>query len=93
MKKQDSCLKLLVAKSLSGPQYLTDHKVKLIVHIKNPNEREDNFSLSYSLELCKEILGAIHSTKIQTGPTVKSGPPQKVDQFFRNFSGWTEAIH
>ena len=33
MKKQDSCLKLLVAKSLSGPQYLTDHKVKLIVHI------------------------------------------------------------
>ena len=28
---------------------------------------------------------AIHSTKIPTGPTGKSGPPQKVDQFFRNF--------
>ena len=30
--------------------------------------------------------GAIHSTKIPTGPTGKSSPPQKVDQFFRNFS-------
>ena len=38
-------------------------------------------------------LGAIHSTKIPTGPTGKSGPPQKVDPFFRNFSGWTEPIH
>ena len=38
-------------------------------------------------------LGAIHSTKIPTAPTGKSGPPQKVDQFFRNFSGWTEPIH
>ena len=27
-------------------------------------------------------LGAIHSTKIQTGPTGKRGPPQKVDLFF-----------
>ena len=38
-------------------------------------------------------VGAIHSTKIQTGPTGKRGPPQKVDQFFRNFSGWTEPTH
>ena len=38
-------------------------------------------------------LGAIHSTKIPTGPTGKSGPPQKVDPFFRNFSGLTEPIH
>ena len=30
-------------------------------------------------------LGAIHSTKIQTGPTGKRGPPQKVDQFFETF--------
>ena len=37
--------------------------------------------------------GAIHSTKIQTGPTGKRGPPQKVDLFFQNFSGWTEPIH
>ena len=38
-------------------------------------------------------LGAIHSSKSPTGPTGKSGPPQKVDQFFRNFSAWTEPIH
>ena len=37
--------------------------------------------------------GAIHSTKIPDVPTGKSGPPQKVDPFFRNFSGWTEPIH
>ena len=37
--------------------------------------------------------GAIHSTKIPTGPTGKRGPPQKADPFFRNFSGWTEPIH
>ena len=40
-----------------------------------------------------KIMGAIHSTKIQTGPTGKRGPPQKVDPFFRNFSSWTEPIH
>ena len=39
-----------------------------------------------------QTLGAIHSTKIPTGPTGKRGPPQKVDPFFRNFSGWTEPI-
>ena len=38
-------------------------------------------------------MDAIHSTKIPTGPTRKRGPPQKVDPFFRNFSGWTEPIH
>ena len=37
--------------------------------------------------------GAIHSTKIPTGATGKSGPPQMVDPFFRNFSGWTEPFH
>ena len=40
-----------------------------------------------------ETGGAIHSTNIQTGPTGKRGPPQKVDLFFRNFSGWTDPIH
>ena len=30
-----------------------------------------------------ESWGAIHSTKIPTGPSGKSGPPQKVDAFFR----------
>ena len=38
-------------------------------------------------------MGAIHSTKIPTSPTGKRGPTQKVDPFFRNFSGWTEPIH
>ena len=37
--------------------------------------------------------GAIYSTKIPTSLTGKSGPPQKVDQFFRKFSGRTEPIH
>ena len=41
----------------------------------------------------REFKDAIHSTKIQTGPTGKRGPPQTVDLFFRNFSGWTEPIH
>ena len=41
----------------------------------------------------QEPMGAIHSTKIPTGPTGKSGPPQNVDPFSRNFSGWTEPIH
>ena len=40
-----------------------------------------------------EYWGAIHSTKIPTGPTGKIGLPQKVDQFFWHFSGWTEPIH
>ena len=31
------------------------------------------------------ILGGIYSTKIPTGPTGKSGPPQKVDPFFETF--------
>ena len=40
-----------------------------------------------------KIKGAIHPTKIPTGLTGKRGPPQKLDPFFRNFSGWTEPIH
>ena len=35
----------------------------------------------------KTRLAAIHSTKNQTGPIGKSGPPQKVDQFLRSFFG------
>jgi len=35
--------------------------------------------------------GMVHFHR--TGPTEKSGPPRKVDHFFRNFSGWTEPIH
>ena len=41
----------------------------------------------------RNLWGAIHSTKTPTGPTGKSGPPQKVDPFFWNFSSWTELIH
>jgi len=35
--------------------------------------------------------GTVHFDR--AGPTEKSDPPRKVDQFFRNFSGWTEPIH
>ena len=35
--------------------------------------------------------GTVHFDR--TGPTKKSGPPRKVDHFFRNLSGWTEPIH
>ena len=45
-------------------------------------------SILYRILQWTDLWGAIHSTKIQTGPTGKRGPPQKVDQFFRNFSGW-----
>ena len=41
----------------------------------------------------RNLWSAIDTTKIPTGPTGKSGPPQKVDPFFRNFCGWTEPIH
>ena len=37
-------------------------------------------------------MGAIHSTKIPTGPTGKSGLPQKVDQFFRSLRSWRYCI-
>ena len=47
----------------------------------------------YRLDSRMQVWGAIHSTKIPTGPTGKIGPPQKVAQLFRNFSGWTEPIH
>ena len=33
------------------------------------------------------------ATEIPTGPIGKSGSPKTVNQFFRNFSGWTEPIH
>ena len=50
-------------------------------------------AIHYFKRYTTKIVGAIHSTKIPTGPTGKSGPPQKVDPFFRNFSGWTVPIH
>ena len=39
-------------------------------------------------------MGAIHSTKIPTDPTEKSGPPQKVDQFFSKLFllDWTDKL-
>ena len=39
-----------------------------------------------------QILAGKWARSIQPKPE-KGGPPQKVDQFFRNFSGWTEPIH
>ena len=37
--------------------------------------------------------GHVPFNQIPTGPTGKSGPPQKVDPFFQNFSDWTKPIH
>ena len=41
----------------------------------------------------EDTVGRDPFSKIPTGPTAKRGPPQKVDPFFRNFSGWTEPSH
>ena len=51
--------------------------------------------LQVALIIWDTYLCPIHSTKtmIAIGPTGKSDPPQKVDQFLRNFSGWIEPIH
>ena len=54
---------------------------------------QSTFRLAYLAGHVMKVWGAIHSTKIPTGSTGKRGPPQKVDPFFRNFSGWTEPIH
>ena len=54
---------------------------------------DDDDALSRRTMHVLGTMGAIHSTKIPTGPTGKIGPPQKVDPFFRNFSGWIEPIH
>ena len=53
------------------------------------------FAFQHESAVLHQLLksGAIHSTKIPSGLTGKSGPPQKVDQFFRNFCCWTEPIH
>ena len=56
-------------------------------------DREKKTESAHQLVTKTEFRGAIHSTKIPTGPTGKRGPPQKMDPFFRNFSGWTEPIH
>ena len=40
-----------------------------------------------------EVLGLRMVHFDRTGPTEKSGPPRKVDRFFRNFSSWAEPIH
>ena len=55
--------------------------------------RDMKDSWNSALDLLVYSKSAIHSTKVPTGPTGKSGPPQKVDPFFRNFSGWNEPIH
>ena len=60
--------------------------------IRNPSSTGKESGIQYLESGNPESKGAIHSTKIQTGPTGKRGPPQKEDQFFRNFSGWTEPI-
>ena len=76
------------ATDFAGESYEKISRISWERHLHSPRHVSDLVSLQPS-----QILGAIHSTKIQTGPTGKRGPPQKEDQFFRNFSGWTEPIH
>ena len=57
-----------------------------------PGKKKVSYTTKPFVLITKPSLGAIDSTKTPTGPTGKSGPPQKVDPFFRNFSGWTEPI-
>ena len=54
---------------------------------------DDTINASFSVFTYKDTVGRDPFSKIPTGPTAKRGPPQKVDPFFRNFSGWTEPIH
>ena len=54
---------------------------------------DDTINASFSVLTYEDTVGRDPFSKIPTGPTAKSGPPQKVDPFFRNFSGWTEPIH
>ena len=62
-------------------------------HLSSSRKSYWQLARSQKLRPKWDKMGAIHSTEIQTGPTGKRGPPQKVDLFFRNFSGWTEPIH
>ena len=77
---------LWLVESVSLPDPLADR----IATRRRSRGEEHKTDESYGL--FPDTKGAIHSTKIQTGPTGKRGPPQKVDQFFRNFSGWTKPI-
>ena len=54
---------------------------------------DDTINASFSVLTYEDTMGRDPFSKIPTGPTAKRGPPQKVDPFFRNFSGWTEPIH
>ena len=71
--------------------------IKRVSHRKKEKEKEKEKRKKKEKEKKrkkkKNFLGVIHSTKIPTAPTGKSGPPQKVDQFFQNFSVFTEPIH
>ena len=94
----------LTKKNLRTFIFLVRQKVQKWVRVKRGKHRTStrlapmlqNTGYQVLLRLLKYTcitMGAIHSTNIQTGPTGKRGPPQKVDLFFRNFSGWTEPIH
>jgi len=78
----------------NSPIILSRRQLDLMkAHIKKTKNRCQLYFLISLLRLTRFKNGAIHSTKIPTGPTGKSVPPQKVDLPFRNFSSWTEPIH
>ena len=87
-------IKKLIHQAQWPSTVLTEHKCKhsLFSSIHTKFRERCRYVTLYS-GIKVDTGGAIHATKIQTGPTGKRGPPQKVDLFFRNFSGWTEPIH
>ena len=101
--KVDRLQIIVVAKNITVLQLFISRMPKmcaipqLVSAPLNPIPTVEHFRRSHSQ--CEhsngltDLRGAIHSTKIPIGPTGKRGPPQKVDPFFRNFSGWTEPIH
>ena len=51
---------------------------------------EDNYEFSIADTTAPQNGRDPVNPKFPTDPTGKNGPPEKVDQFYRNFSGWTE---
>ena len=80
----------LVAASIS---HFTVHFHRPAIKLSCFSSKSSNeiLLLCFRLFLC--FKGRDRLNQNPTGPTGKSGPPQKLEQLFRNFSGWTEPIH
>ena len=72
----------------NGRGFITGRALRQPINLSNDHPRDSPPPIPRRIFLHqnkRDNMGAIHSTKIQTCPTGKRGPPQKVDQFFRNF--------